>query len=177
MDSAAGEAAVRALRSRRRHPADAGRCRCPPYARWWPRWKAEGSRASASRRAWCELLSAKERLGLDRKRFVDVESIGDVIDDPAVNERAQEIAERAVTLVRNGGNMLPLAAPDRTCFVTMTESRYSVGWSDFLAGGSQAVAQGRTDRARWLDDRAKPWTTRCRSCRPVRSTPSRHSRP
>jgi beta-N-acetylhexosaminidase len=72
-----------------------------------------------------KLLSAKERLGLDRKRFVDVESIGDVIDDPAVNERAQEVADRAVTLVRNGGNMLPLAAPDRACFVTMTEGRYS----------------------------------------------------
>jgi beta-N-acetylhexosaminidase len=56
---------------------------------------------------------------------VDVESIGDVIDDPAVNERAQEIAERAVTLVRNGGDMLPLAAPDRACFVVMTENGYS----------------------------------------------------
>ncbi len=72
-----------------------------------------------------KLLAAKERLGLDRKRSVDVESIGDVIDDPAVNERAQEIADRAVTLVRNEGKMLPLAAPDRTCFLTMTENRYS----------------------------------------------------
>jgi beta-N-acetylhexosaminidase len=72
-----------------------------------------------------KLLAAKERLGLDRKRAVDVETIGDVIDDPAVNEKAQEIADRAVTLVRNGDGMLPLAAPDRTCFVTMTEGRYS----------------------------------------------------
>jgi beta-N-acetylhexosaminidase len=73
-----------------------------------------------------KLLAAKERLGLDRKRSVDVEAIGDVIDEPAVNERAQEIADRAVTLLRNGGNVLPLAAPDRTCFVTMTESRYTI---------------------------------------------------
>jgi beta-N-acetylhexosaminidase len=72
-----------------------------------------------------KLLTAKEHLGLDRKRSVDVEAIGDVIDDPAVNDRAQEIAERAVTLLRNGGNMLPLSAPDRTCFVTMNEGRYS----------------------------------------------------
>jgi beta-N-acetylhexosaminidase len=72
-----------------------------------------------------KLLAAKERLGLDRKRSVDVESIGDVIDDPAVNERGQEISDRAVTLVRNTGKMLPLAATDRTCFVTMTENRYS----------------------------------------------------
>ena len=71
------------------------------------------------------ILSAKERLGLDRKRAVDVESIGDVIDDPAVNERAQEIADRAVTLVRNSGNMVPLLHPDRACFLTMTEGRYT----------------------------------------------------
>lgn len=71
------------------------------------------------------LLSAKERLGLDRKRFVELELIGDVVDDPAVNDRAQEIAERAVTLVRNGGHMLPLAEPGRACFVVMTEGRYS----------------------------------------------------
>ena len=72
-----------------------------------------------------KLLAAKEHLGLDRKRTVDLESIGDVVDDPAVNERAQEIADRAVTLLRNNGNMLPLKAPDRSCFVTMNESRYS----------------------------------------------------
>ncbi|HEX3742927.1 MAG TPA: glycoside hydrolase family 3 protein [Bryobacteraceae bacterium] len=72
-----------------------------------------------------KLLSAKERLGLDRRRAVDVESIGDVIDDPAVNEKAQEIADRAVTLVRNSGGMLPLAAPEHVCFVTMAESRFS----------------------------------------------------
>jgi beta-N-acetylhexosaminidase len=71
------------------------------------------------------LLSAKERLGLDRKRSVDVEAIGDVIDDPAVNERAQEIADRAVTLVRNSANLIPLAAPDRACFVVMNEGRYT----------------------------------------------------
>jgi beta-N-acetylhexosaminidase len=70
-------------------------------------------------------LAAKERLGLDRKRFVDLEAIGDVINSPESNERAQEIADRAVTLVRNGGNAIPLAAPDRACFVVMPEGRYS----------------------------------------------------
>jgi beta-N-acetylhexosaminidase len=77
------------------------------------------------------ILSAKERLGLDRKRFVDLESIGDVIDDPAANERAQEVADRAVTLVRNGGNLLPLAAPERACYVAMSEGRYSADGQAF----------------------------------------------
>ena len=72
-----------------------------------------------------KLLSAKERLGLERKRFVDLEAMGDIIDSPESNEKAQEIADRAVTLVRNSGNLIPLASPARTCFVVMAEGRYS----------------------------------------------------
>jgi beta-N-acetylhexosaminidase len=71
------------------------------------------------------ILADKERLGLDRKRFVDLEGIGDVVDSPEANEKAQEIADRAVTLVRNSGNIIPLAAPERTCYVTMPEGRFS----------------------------------------------------
>jgi beta-N-acetylhexosaminidase len=69
------------------------------------------------------ILVAKEKVGLDRKRFADLEGIGDVVDDPEVSLKAQEIANRAVTLVRNTGNLVPLAA--RSCFVVMPESRYS----------------------------------------------------
>ena len=58
-----------------------------------------------------KVLAAKEKVGLDRKRFVDLEAIGDIVDSPEANEKAQEIADRAVTLVRNGGNLVPLAAP------------------------------------------------------------------
>jgi beta-N-acetylhexosaminidase len=78
-----------------------------------------------------KLLEAKERLGLARQRSVDLEAIGDVLDDPAVNDRAQEIADRAVTLVRNSGNLVPLAAPERTCFVVMSEGRYSTEGQTF----------------------------------------------
>jgi beta-N-acetylhexosaminidase len=71
------------------------------------------------------ILSAKERVGLERKRFVDLEAIGDVVDSPEASQRAQEIAGRAVTLVRNGGSLVPLAAPERACYVVMVENRYS----------------------------------------------------
>ena len=77
------------------------------------------------------ILSAKEKVGLDRKRFVDLEGISDVVDDPEANLKAQEIANRAVTLVRNTGNMVPLAAPDRACYVVMSEGRYSTGGQAF----------------------------------------------
>ena len=72
-----------------------------------------------------KILAAKEKVGLDRKRFVDLEGISDVVDSPESNEKAQEIADHAVTLVRNGNSMIPLAAPDKACYVIMPESRFS----------------------------------------------------
>jgi beta-N-acetylhexosaminidase len=72
-----------------------------------------------------KILAAKEKVGLDRRRFVDLEAIADKVDSPEANEKAQEVAERAVTLVRNSPGLVPLAAPERTCFVVMPGSRYS----------------------------------------------------
>jgi beta-N-acetylhexosaminidase len=72
-----------------------------------------------------KILAAKERVGLDRKRFVDLEGISDVVNSPEDNDRAQEIADRAVTLVRNNDSAVPLADAQSACFVVMPESRYA----------------------------------------------------
>jgi beta-N-acetylhexosaminidase len=79
-----------------------------------------------------KILAAKEKLGLDRKRFVDLEGISDIVDSPETNEKAQEIADHAVTLVRNGRSMIPLAAPDKTCYVVMPENRNSSEGQAFI---------------------------------------------
>lgn len=72
-----------------------------------------------------KILTAKEKLGLDRKRAVDLESIADVLDSPEDRERAQEIADRAVTLVRNSAGLVPLKNPDNACYLVLAEGRYS----------------------------------------------------
>jgi beta-N-acetylhexosaminidase len=79
-----------------------------------------------------KLLAAKERLGLDRRRTVDVEAIADIVNSPEANDKAQEVADRAVTLVRNGGNLLPLAAPQRACYLVLPEGRYSSEGQSFV---------------------------------------------
>ncbi len=71
------------------------------------------------------ILAAKEHLGLDRRATVDLEAIGDQIEMPDDQERAQDIAARAVTLVKNDGNLIPLRVPAKTCFLTLAESHYS----------------------------------------------------
>jgi beta-N-acetylhexosaminidase len=71
------------------------------------------------------VLAAKVATGLDRKRFVDLEAIGDTVNPPEASRRAQEIADRAVTLVRNEKNLVPLTAPAKACYFTLAESRFS----------------------------------------------------
>ncbi len=77
------------------------------------------------------LLAAKERMGLGRRSTVDLEAISDQIAMPEDQERAQEIASRAVTLVKNDGGLVPLRAPAQTCFLTLAESRYSTEGQEF----------------------------------------------
>ena len=71
------------------------------------------------------VLAAKIRVGLDRGRLVNLETIDDVVNAPEANDRAQEVADLAVTLLRNEPAQIPLRAPAKTCFLLLAESRYS----------------------------------------------------
>ncbi len=72
------------------------------------------------------VLAAKARLGLAVNRLVDLDAVGDVVNSPEANIRAQQIADKAVTLVKNRNNAVPLRDPAKTCFLILTESRTSV---------------------------------------------------
>ncbi len=56
------------------------------------------------------ILEAKARLGLHRQRLVDPAALGTSIARPQDTARAAKIAAESITLVRNQGEVLPLAA-------------------------------------------------------------------
>jgi beta-N-acetylhexosaminidase len=68
------------------------------------------------------ILEAKEQLGLDKKRFVDVERINQTFALPEYEQESQEIADRGVTLLRNADNIVPLDAtkPMRVLLVSLS---------------------------------------------------------
>lgn len=86
------------------------------------------------------ILAAKQRVGLNRARLVDVEAIADAIDTPDAAARAQQVADRAVTLVRNERAQIPVRAGDGAGFLILTENRYSIQ--------GQALAEEIARRAR-----------------------------
>jgi beta-N-acetylhexosaminidase len=72
------------------------------------------------------VLAAKLALGLTtKKKLVNVDAISDVLDSPEAAERAQAVADHAVTLIRNDRETLPLASSSRPCLIVITELRIS----------------------------------------------------
>ena len=71
------------------------------------------------------VLEAKVRVGLNKKKLVDPEIASDTLDSAEEAARAQSVADRAVTLVRNEGDLVPLAAPNQACVVISSGLRVS----------------------------------------------------
>ena len=68
------------------------------------------------------ILSAKERLGLAKDRFVDVARLNQKFALPEFQDEAQDIADRGVTLLRNDDHIVPLDAtkPMRVLLVSLS---------------------------------------------------------
>jgi beta-N-acetylhexosaminidase len=71
------------------------------------------------------ILAAKISLGLNKKKLVNLDAISDVLDSPESTEKAQAVADHAVTLIRNDRGALPLATNSRPCLIVVTELRIS----------------------------------------------------
>jgi beta-N-acetylhexosaminidase len=54
------------------------------------------------------VLALKARVGLDANRYADLEALRDVVGSPAHRALAADIAQRAVTLLRDRDNLLPI---------------------------------------------------------------------
>jgi beta-N-acetylhexosaminidase len=55
------------------------------------------------------ILEMKASVGLDKARLVDLEQVPHAVSKPADVQFAQQVADQAVTLVRDNGKVLPLA--------------------------------------------------------------------
>ena len=72
------------------------------------------------------VLEAKVRVGLsNKKKLVDLDEISDALDSEADAAHAQQASDRAITLVRNDRDVLPLASSAPSCLVVVVERRTS----------------------------------------------------
>lgn len=76
------------------------------------------------------VLAAKARVGLDRERTVSIERIGELVGIPAHTAVADEIAQKSITILKNGGDLLPLNGTRSASVLSVTFRR----GSDLFAG-------------------------------------------
>ncbi len=91
-----------------------------------------------------KLLRAKFQLGLHKKRLIDLESVNDGFDLDEDIALAKTVAEKAITLVRNEGNTLPVKADGSTCWFVLTESRHGTQGRRMMQELKQRSAEMRT---------------------------------
>jgi beta-N-acetylhexosaminidase len=69
------------------------------------------------------ILRQKEALGLHRERTVELEAVHRTVGIPAHLERARDVAERSLTLLKNDGGLLPLLGTRSADVVSVTYRR------------------------------------------------------
>jgi beta-N-acetylhexosaminidase len=74
------------------------------------------------------ILIAKQKVGLDKNRFTDMDKLASSLGTKANQEKAKEIIQNAITLVRDNRKVLPLKlTPEkRVLFISVVDSGESV---------------------------------------------------
>jgi beta-N-acetylhexosaminidase len=105
------------------------------------------------------ILRAKARLGLNRQRFVSLDELPKLVGGRQHAEVAQEISRKAITLVRDDRNQVPLRAPREAAVLYLSVLDYPSGWR--IAAPSRTMIPEL--RQRWpnltaieLSDRSTP---------------------
>lgn len=72
-----------------------------------------------------KVMGAKQRLGLMKKRAVDLDALSDQIKDPKLDILAERVAAKAFTLVRDEKQLFPMPQGTGSCLVIMNEGQFS----------------------------------------------------
>jgi beta-N-acetylhexosaminidase len=74
-----------------------------------------------------KFMAAKQAVGLFRGRLVNLDSISDGLEDPNFQQLAQNVADRAFTLVRDDKHLFPMPEAVGSCLVVVSEGEFSLG--------------------------------------------------
>ncbi len=71
------------------------------------------------------VLAAKQRVGLFRNRLVNLDRITEDLQGQKLEELAQNVADRAFTLVKDEKHLFPIPAGEGSCVVILSEGEFS----------------------------------------------------
>ncbi len=91
-----------------------------------------------------KVMAAKQRVGLFRSHLVNLDVISDDIEDPKIDQLAQRVADRAVTLVKDDKHLFPMPTSDGSCLVVMSEGEFSTRGQTLAAELHNRAAELKT---------------------------------
>ena len=97
------------------------------------------------------LLEAKARLGLPRRRTVDLDSVRVALGDPATVAAARDAAERSITLVKDSLSLLPLGRLNAGARVLSVTYARRPDLSAGVAFNAELRGKFTALRAEWAD--------------------------
>ncbi len=74
------------------------------------------------------ILRAKARAGLHRNRLVNLDAVPSIVGTRVSQAVADEISQRAITLIKDEGNQVPLALPRTAQILYLSVLDYPSGW-------------------------------------------------
>ena len=86
-----------------------------------------------------KVLAAKQRVGLFRNRLVNLDHISDDLETHKLDALAQNVADRAFTLVKDEKQLFPIASAEGSCLVIASEGEFSTRGQS-LVSALQAAA-------------------------------------
>ncbi|HKR58515.1 MAG TPA: glycoside hydrolase family 3 N-terminal domain-containing protein, partial [Pyrinomonadaceae bacterium] len=98
-----------------------------------------------------KILAAKYDLGLVKQRLTSIDEIDVAVSKPAAIQLAREIADHAITLVRNDANLLPLKAPTESRILNLAIVN---GWTDSAPFATTISKAGYKVETIVLDERS-----------------------
>ncbi len=79
-----------------------------------------------------KVLAAKQRVGLFRTRYVNLDHLSDDLEERKAEDLAQSVADRAFTIVKDDKHLFPMPAPEGSCAVVMSEGDFSTRGQTFV---------------------------------------------
>jgi beta-N-acetylhexosaminidase len=83
--------------------------------------------------------------------MANLDDVSDGIENPEAEQHADQVANRALTLVKNTRGAFPFANPDRSCIVVLAETRFSQEGRRLI---DEARRRSAKTAVRWLDPSA-----------------------
>lgn len=78
------------------------------------------------------VMAAKQKVGLFRSRTVSIDALADSLEEENARHLAQDVAQRALTLIKDDKHLIPIPPGQKNCLVVMRSDAFSTRGNELV---------------------------------------------